>query len=91
MILLIQESKISTVEVNKYKLKFWGGSFFFAKDSIGQSGGLITFWDPLRLECRMESSLDSWMGVLYNYLDISKLFSLLNVYASHKFHLNKEC
>lgn len=90
-ILLIQESKMQVTKVEKYKKQFWLKSYFVANNATGQSGGLITLWDPSKVICSLESIQDAWLAVLVKCNATGSHFGLINIYGPQDLEKKAAC
>lgn len=80
--LCIQETHISSVP-DYMKKQLWGGnSFDFVEvEAIGRSGGLITLWDPSKIQINNRVKDKNWCMVEGIWLQSLEDISIINVYA----------
>jgi len=81
-ILCLQETKLQRCD-DGVCLSLWDGQSvaFSFRPSLGASGGLLTLWDPIKVEVWSSSSLDHVLSIHGRFITSNEEFHLLNVYA----------
>ena len=79
-IVLIQESKLNTVEINKLSrsLGVWCSAF---QESSGASGGLGILWDPRKVSINNLNNSNNWISGKVQSLKSDLKFTVINVYG----------
>ena len=80
-VILIQESKLNRVEIDKFSkmLSIWRSVF---QESRGASGGLGILWDPRKVNVNNIYCTKNWISGKVHSLKIDLNFTILNVYGS---------
>ena len=79
-IILIQETKLSKIEIDKFskRLGIWRSIF---QESRGASGGLGLIWDPRKVDVKNTHCTKNWISGKVHSLKSDLNFTIINVYG----------
>ena len=82
LIMCVQETKLSVIDVNLCK-SMWGGDLvdFSFQPSVGASGGIVTMWDTREVEVWSSMSFEHVLVISRCFVKTRRQFTVFNIYA----------
>lgn len=78
----IQETKCSSFSVFDLKaMGVYDNSMMISEPSTGQSGGLLTFWDPSVFSLHSSNQARYWIHFKFTMINSDDFINVINVYA----------
>lgn len=86
----LQETMVSSISLMQISL-FWGNYNFDSvyQSSVGKSGGIISIWDPVSFVKNNVFSGEGYLVVIGDWVNPSKPFGFINVYAPQQLSLKR--